>query len=852
MISDQSSSVPQLREMALTVALPLAGISLASLNFAFKGVKRWYRVRYHGGVVYHRLDTHASELTPNDDHLLAEVRDLLGIPESTEDDPTSRHSSTDTPPIISPHFYLVKSTKFLLLLGLATTYAVKTIMQWSAHQQSQDPWWILATPCAGLLLWGTLGLAYGWMNIFRATDKNQGEFRPVLTNYTLLTFAICFLANSFLGLLAGEFPAESLGDLWRTQSALTDTIQLTLVFGVAIGALWTDAAPQCTMVPDPNRPDDPPIRLSPEGNSSIMYNLSFSWLNDILRAGHEQTLGFSNLWHLPRDDLGFRNWTKYRQTARPNYSLAWNIYRTLRNLIHTQFFLSVIRYSLKYSNVYFMNLFLRYIQHPQEAPQSVAYGYVLGISLSSWVVALVSTRALFLGRHISFRINGILAGEVARKILSRNQHQLVHSESPEDENSKEDTPESNLDVGSTGKIMNLASNDIRRIAEASAYVMDIICIPLELFVGVYFLYQLLGASAFVGLVAMLLTYPLNHVAFRKAVEYEDTLSSISDRRVSVITEMLNGMRIIKMFGWETNFMDRIQSIRSEQLKVLKKFLLTWSLIDVSVYIGPLVMLTSAFGSYTMIFGHTLTADVAFTSWSVFQMVQDAFFTLLGYGQYFISSRVALLRVDRFLHQEDVEPPTEWATSPESARKLQPTATELSQTDSTLGFVHATFSWNLEEWEASLHDNNASSSLESVVDASQQSRPSSSTNMDSASSSSSSKNDIKVDSASAEPLDSTPSARAFTLTDLCLQFPSGKITLIVGPTGSGKTSLMMALLGEMPRASGQVVIPTVRGHLDDLAYVAQEAWLRNATIRDNILFGAPYDEVRYRQVLHGCA
>ncbi|KAJ1653248.1 hypothetical protein IWQ61_006596, partial [Dispira simplex] len=745
MIDNQSSSTSQLREMALTVALPLAGISLASLNFAFKRVNCWYLVKYHGGAVYHRLDTHEPESISGDNYLLAEVRDLLGIPESAEDNPTGRYPSSDTPSIISPHFYLVKYTKFLILLGLAATYAVRTAMQWSTYPQSQDPWWFLATPCIGLLLWGTLGLAYGWVNIIRSTDTNQSEIHPFLTNITLLTLAICFLANVFLGLLAGEFPAETLGDLWRTPSALTDTIQSTLMLGVAIVALWTEAAPRCVMVPDPNRPDDPPIRLSPEGKSSIIHHFSFSWLNDILRAGHEQVLGFSDLWHLPRDNLGFINWTKYRQTARPNHSLAWNIYHTLCSLIHTQFFLSALRYSLKYSNVYFMNLFLRYIQHPKEAPKSVAYGYVLGIFLSSWIVALISTRALFLGRHISFRINGILAGELARKILVRNQHQLVQSEPSPGENSKDNEPESELEVGSTGKIMNLASNDIRRIAEASAYVMDIICIPLELGVGVYFLYQLLGVSAFIGLVSMLLTYPLNQVAFRKAIQYEDTLSSISDRRVSVITEMLSGMRIIKMFGWEANFMDRIQSIRLEQLRVLKKYLLTWSLIDVSVYIGPLAMLSSAFGSYSLIFGHTLTADVAFTSWSVFQMVQDAFFTLLGYGQYFISCRVSLLRVDRFLHQEDVEPPAEWAISPESARKTQPTTTDSSQPDSTLGFVHATFSWNMEECEASLHDGNASSSLNSVIGTSHQPKLGSSTSTDISSASTSSKDVLEVDS-----------------------------------------------------------------------------------------------------------
>ena len=110
---------------------------------------------------------------------------------------------------------------------------------------------------------------------------------------------------------------------------------------------------------------------------------------------------------------------------------------------------------------------------------------------------------------------------------------------------------------------------------------------------------------------------------------------------------------------------------------------------------------------------------------------------------------------------------------------------------------------------------------------------------------------------------TPSRRRFTLRVTGkLLFKRGRVNLIIGPTGSGKTSLLMALLGEMhfvpmspdswyhlPRAGG-------------VSYAAQESWIQNETIRvsatswprslvlseeqDNILFGAPYDQERYNK------
>ena len=81
-------------------------------------------------------------------------------------------------------------------------------------------------------------------------------------------------------------------------------------------------------------------------------------------------------------------------------------------------------------------------------------------------------------------------------------------------------------------------------------------------------------------------------------------------------------------------------------------------------------------------------------------------------------------------------------------------------------------------------------------------------------------------------------------ELC--FLRGKINLIAGPTGSGKTSLLMALLGEMHgtplQANAWVNLPRAGG----VAYAAQESWVQNETIRDNILFGSPYDKGRYNK------
>jgi ATP-binding cassette subfamily C (CFTR/MRP) protein 1 len=81
-----------------------------------------------------------------------------------------------------------------------------------------------------------------------------------------------------------------------------------------------------------------------------------------------------------------------------------------------------------------------------------------------------------------------------------------------------------------------------------------------------------------------------------------------------------------------------------------------------------------------------------------------------------------------------------------------------------------------------------------------------------------------------------------LSDIDLTIPKGQLVAVVGSVGAGKSSLLSALLGDMVKKSGQV---QVNGRI---AYVPQQAWIQNATIRDNVLFSLPYVERRYEDVL----
>lgn len=85
-----------------------------------------------------------------------------------------------------------------------------------------------------------------------------------------------------------------------------------------------------------------------------------------------------------------------------------------------------------------------------------------------------------------------------------------------------------------------------------------------------------------------------------------------------------------------------------------------------------------------------------------------------------------------------------------------------------------------------------------------------------------------------------------LEDLNIRIPKGTLAAVVGAVGTGKSSMLSAFLGDMVKLKGTV---NING---SIAYCPQQAWILNASVKTNILFGQPYDSERYEQVIEACA
>ncbi|VDC02108.1 unnamed protein product [Peniophora sp. CBMAI 1063] len=378
------------------------------------------------------------------------------------------------------------------------------------------------------------------------------------------------------------------------------------------------------------------------------------------------------------------------------------------------------------------------------------------------------------------------------------QHLDTNLDSPPVSESPQPTPAGATSQGQNvvGKINNLITTDVQRIANARNIMITCLFTPISIAVSVYFLYTLLGWSTFVGVTCTIACLPIPGFLASRMQGVFKVLAEKADARVETVSEALNVIRMIKMFGWERRIAGRIASKRAEELRWLRHIELLQLLNSCVTYVIPVLQMVATIATFTLIMKEELTPSIVFPAMSVFMGLRGQISMLFGASGTILRAKVSLDRITSFLQDSEV-----LDRHTDAHRPQYPDQPEPSPHTTVIGMHNASFAWDT----TSLPNEN-----------------------------------------------STIAQRAFTLRIPGeLLFERGKINLIVGPTGSGKTSLLMALLGEMhftPLAEDAwVSLPRE----DGVAYAAQDSWVQNETIRDNILFGAPYDDARYKKVIYQC-
>lgn len=333
-----------------------------------------------------------------------------------------------------------------------------------------------------------------------------------------------------------------------------------------------------------------------------------------------------------------------------------------------------------------------------------------------------------------------------------------------------------------------AGSDLRNMG------MVVVEMPLRLTVGLYLLYNLLGWSVFAGtgflIVMMALMAWLAKLEAQKLKERK----RCTDARVGIVTEMVNAARIIKYFSWEQQWSKRIAESRDAEIDARIQTAIRQIMIFILENIIPILTMLIMFGTFTFVQGGRLTASVAFTALALFDRISSTLDRFTFDLNVLLDAWTSIKRMDNFFRDTE---------ELDSIDSLYDNA--YSTTSQRIGFNHASFTWSV-----------PTSTFTGPTDGSSGLSP--------------------PESSSAQASGSvTPSEdRQFSLLDLNVEFVASGLNLVVGHTGCGKTSLLLALLGEMRplrntlSVSQNAMISLPRAH--GIAYVSQSAWLLNDTIK----------------------
>ncbi|XP_019222145.1 canalicular multispecific organic anion transporter 1 isoform X2 [Oreochromis niloticus] len=553
------------------------------------------------------------------------------------------------------------------------------------------------------------------------------------------------------------------------------------------------------------------IKKNPEAGAPFLSRITFNWLNSMVLKGYKQPLVQEDMWDLNESDstafinerfqhfmkpeldaarVRFQNKmkkksAKTRDSAQEdpqqsglssglgkgeergktedekkkkdskeeeNYPSSWlitTIYKTFKRILIESVCFKLLEDVLTFVSPQLLKLMISFTQ---DKSRYAWEGYLYAVLLM--VVALLQSLTLqqyFQRCHVlGMKVRTALMAAVYKKAL------VVSNDTR-----KEST---------VGEMVNLMSADAQRFNDVTTSIHLLWSCPLQIIISIVFLWLELGPSVLAGVGVMVLIIPTNALIATKARKLQIENMKFKDKRMKIMNEILNGIKILKLYAWEPSFQKHVEDIRGEELKVMKKFAYLHSFSILTSCCIPALVSLATFAIFVSVSNdNVLTAEKAFTSISLFNILRAPLAMLPMLIASVVQTAVSKKRLEKFLAGEDIDS--------DIVRQDPSFNTAVSVCDGS-------FAWEKD----------------------------------------------------AKPL----------LKDVNLDIEPGQLVAVVGAVGSGKSSLMSALLGEMHSTKGFINI------MGSLAFVPQQAWIQNATLKDNILFGSPHEEENFKKVIQACA
>uniref|UniRef100_A0A673B3Z1 ATP-binding cassette, sub-family C (CFTR/MRP), member 8 n=1 Tax=Sphaeramia orbicularis TaxID=375764 RepID=A0A673B3Z1_9TELE len=392
---------------------------------------------------------------------------------------------------------------------------------------------------------------------------------------------------------------------------------------------------------------------------------------------------------------------------------------------------------------------------------------------------------------------------------------------------------SNISMGelTVGQICNLVAIDTNQLMWFFFLCPNLWAMPVQIIVGVILLYYLLGISALIGATVIAVLAPVQYFVATKLSQTQKSTLEYSSERLKKTNELLRGIKLLKLYAWEHIFCDSVEETRGKELTSLQAFALYTS---ISIFMNAAIPIAAVLTTFVVHVHISEDADlspaVAFASLSLFHILVTPLFLLSSVVRSTVKALVSVQKLSEFFSSDEI--------GDEQEPRFDTPA---------LDHLYVLCSYNyffiaLNPIIVWLYGLCLTNTLPLFFN----------------------QYFNQITSGYFTWTDGPP-----TLSNVDIKIPFGKLTMIVGQVGCGKSSLLLAALGEMQRISGQVtwnrsVPPSDTGPrgpelptsaVQDrgaVAYASQKPWLLNASLVENITFEMPMIKPRYKAVVEACS
>ena len=424
-----------------------------------------------------------------------------------------------------------------------------------------------------------------------------------------------------------------------------------------------------------------------------------------------------------------------------------------------------------------------------------------------------------------------------------------------------------------GDIYNYLQSDSHKLSKLMSSCPNIISVPFLIIMYNYLLFKYMGISFIIGFIVMILFLIINYYYRKQFSKYLKLYLKMSDKRMRVTTETFNNLKVIKLYGWDRFFLEKIQSARDEELDALNKRYYITTISQTLLWLAPIAMSVSSIGLYQYI-NKTFKVEDIFTCLAIFTSIQNPMRSLPTTFDIIMETIASMKRIEYFLKLPEIQ--NDKIIRNDLITKNKGIAIQI---------VNGTFKWGKIRTSSKVQNSDVLQKSKQVplkpklinsyiqlsqIPSNYQPLPSKNKNtrlysdienefkqlspkVEEANrklfSFENTSNKLSLSISSSGPSESKKIINdEVYLNNINLTVRKGEFICIIGEVGSGKSSLIQAILNNMMIENNDNTKIIVNG---TISYVGQEAWIQNNTVQNNILFYQPYNVEKYQKILDLC-